>query len=229
MKRLCLLLIGAVWPVLCANSQGLTIAPIMIHAPASGGSVSMAISSTMPEPVTIQVRVFEWSQTDGEDRLSPSHSVRFAPEIFALSPGQAQTVRFLVPDTKGAGAWRVVVDELPSAGSAGTAEGYSQLNIRLRHVLAMFAQSAGVPSQLEAHLDEDALWLINPGPGWLKLHSLKLVDAQEVAVADAGPGLVYVLPGASVRVSKPEEEAELHALKYSVDAHTYKTSLRSVK
>lgn len=226
MKRLTLLLLGAAWQVMPASSQGLAIAPIMIDAPAGGGATSLTVSSGLAHDVTVQVRVFDWSQEGGEDQLSPARGIRFAPEIFALSPGSSQVIRMSVPDTGGQGAWRVIVDELPSA-KASAPEGAAQLSIRLRYVLAMFAGKPGAPQAVQASLAGDGLHLRNEGAGWLKLHNLSL-ETENGEAATTGPGIVYLLPGSQISLPSPEA-AGFSTLNYSVEGQAYATRLRQVR
>lgn len=226
MRHLALLLLGAVWFLLPANAQGLAIAPIMVDAPADGGAASLSISSGLDHDVTVQVRVFDWTQAAGEDQLEPAKGLRFAPEIFTLRPGSSQVVRMSVPDTDGAGAWRIIIDELPSA-SAAPATPAAQLSIRLRYVLAMFAGAPAAPEALVAVMAPGALELRNPGPGWLRLHNLSLQTENGGAVP-AGPGIVYLLPGSEMRFAPPED-VNVSLLNYSVSGEPFAAPLRPAR
>lgn len=226
MRLLALLLPGASCFLLPAHAQGLAIAPIMVEAPAKGGAASLAISSGLDAAVTVQVRVFDWTQPGGEDQLEPAQSLRFAPEIFTLQPGTSQIVRMSVPDTGGAGAWRVIIDELPIADRMQAARA-AQLSIRLRYVLAMFAGGPASPEALAASFENGALALRNPGPGWLRLHDLSL-ETEAGAAVSAGPGIVYLLPG-SETVLLPPEEVSIRALNYSVSGRPYSAALSPVR
>lgn len=226
MKWIALLLAGAGFAGGCAQAQGLTLSPVMLSAPAEGGATSLTVLSDLAEPKLVQVRVFDWSQEDGGEQMVPAQDVRFGPEIFEIAPGKSQVVRFSLPDTDGTGTWRVVVDELPSSAPQG--QGEMQLALRLRYVLSMFAGPAGAPEQLVASVASDGIALRNPGPGWLKLHDVSLVS-EAGAQAAPGPGLIYLLAGASTRVSAGGNPASISALNYEVGAEAYSLDLRSVK
>ncbi|MFN4184600.1 MAG: molecular chaperone [Hyphomonas sp.] len=226
MRPLALLLIGAVWFLLPANAQGLAIAPIMVEAPAGGGATSLTLSSDLDHDVTVQVRVFDWTQKEGEEQLEPARGLRFAPEIFTLRPGTSQVIRMSVPDTGGAGAWRIIIDELPSPEGLQEIRA-AQLSIRLRYVLAMFAGDPAKPESLEARLGEEALHLRNPGPGWLRLHDLSLQTDLGEAVP-AGPGILYLLPGSEMGLPPPEQ-VRVSALNYSVNGRPFATMIRHVR
>lgn len=226
MRHLALLLTGAVSTLLPAHAQGLAIAPIMIEAPPAGGATSLSVSSGLENAVTVQVRIFDWTQPEGEDQLEPAKGVRFAPEIFTLQPGSSQIVRMSVPNTAGAGAWRILIDELPAAEKA-QAPRTAQLSIRLRYVLAMFAGAPASPEVLAARFEDGHLALHNPGPGWLRLHNLSLQSETGSAVP-AGPGIVYLLPGSETILSPPEA-MPIRALNYSVNGQSYSAALSPVR
>ena len=226
MKPLALLPLGAAWFLLTAHAQGLAIAPVMIDAPAQGGATSLTVSSSLDQDITVQVRIFDWAQENGEEQLEPARGLRFAPEIFTLRPGTSQVVRMSVPDTGGEGAWRVILDELPSAGAAAPTPA-AQLSIRLRYVLAMFAGAPASPDMLQADVSSGALLLRNPGPGWLRLHGLSL-QAQDGAAVPAGPGIVYLLPGSELSLPSLEE-TRFSALNYSVNGQSFSAQFKPVR
>lgn len=226
MKLLTLLPLGAAWFLLPAHAQGLAIAPIMIDAPAEGGAASLTVSSSLEQDITVQVRIFDWTQEGGEEQLAPARGLRFAPEIFTLRPGSSQVIRMAVPDTGGEGAWRVILDELPSDSAAAPTPA-AQLSIRLRYVLAMFAGAPARPETLEAGVERGALLLRNPGPGWLRLHGLSL-QTQDGDAVPTGPGIVYLLPGSELSLPSPEE-ARVSALNYSVNGQSFSAQFRPVR
>lgn len=222
MKWIALLLFGAGWAGGCAEAQGLTLSPVMLSAPAEGGATSLTVSSDLDEPKLVQVRVFDWTQEDGGEQMLPARNVRFGPEIFEIAPGKSQTVRFSLPHTDGEGAWRVVVDELPSSTAPGK-PAETQLSLRLRYVLSMFAGEAGVPEDLKARAVAGGLELHNAGQGWLKIHGLA-VTREDGRAEPAGPGLVYLLPGARTVLEAAIDEAD--ALNFSVGSQVYSARLR---
>lgn len=226
MKWIALLLAGAGLAGGCANAQGLTLSPVMLSAPAEGGATSLTVLSDLAEPKLVQVRVFDWSQEDDGEQMVPAQDVRFGPEIFEIAPGKSQTVRFSLPDTDGAGTWRVVVDELPTSAAKG--QGEMQLALRLRYVLSMFAGPAGAPEQLVASAASDGVAVRNPGPGWLKLHDISLVS-EDGERAATGPGLIYLLPGATTHLLAEGNPAQVFRLNYEVGSEAYSLDLRPAK
>jgi len=224
MKWFALLLAGAGWAAGCAHAQGLTLSPVMISAPAEGGAASLTVTSALETPKLVQVRVFDWTQEDGDEQLVASETVRFGPEIFELAPGKSQTVRFRVPDTDGAGTWKVVIDELPAPAGSAPAGG-AQLSLRLRYVLSMFAPDAGEPTSLTAIAGEDGLELHNPGEGWLKLHGLELY-APNGSTVTAAPGIVYLLPGARMSLPVAANLGAYPVLQYASGSGTYALDLQ---
>ena len=212
-----------------ALAQGLTVSPIRIESPPQGGPNSILIGSQLEQPITVQVRAFRWTQTDGEDHLAPDPDLRLAPEIFTISPGKAQTIRMLVPNTEGTGNWRLVIDELPTPSSAGPvpANGPTQLNIRIRYVLPMFSSTAAPADALSIRREEDGITLTNHGKGYLRLHDMALTHAGGERVPTSPP-LVYILPGASISVrdGNGSPDAEMTALHFRIDGNAHTRDLK---
>ncbi|GKS89270.1 fimbria/pilus periplasmic chaperone [Acidovorax sp. SUPP2539] len=81
-------------------------------------AVALWLENRGAEPVSMQVRVFQWRQTDGQDRFEAQREVVASPPISQIPPGQRQMVRLLstqpVP-ARTEQAYRVLVDELPAA------------------------------------------------------------------------------------------------------------------
>lgn len=207
-----------------ALAQQLSVAPVLIDAPANGGPASLQISSTLERPVSLQVRIYDWTQDEGADQLTPSRDVRFSPEIFSLEPGHTQIVRMQVPDTAGTGHWRVIVDELPAMGPQLISAGDAQLQIRLRYVISMFAAETGSVDSLHLEPAGDHLTLTNDGEGYLRLHSLafRTPDGQ----ADpARRSVNYVLPGATINIPYPNDGVSYSALDFSVGTDTFQKAL----
>ncbi|GKS77817.1 fimbria/pilus periplasmic chaperone [Acidovorax sp. SUPP950] len=81
-------------------------------------AVALWLENRGAEPVSMQVRVFQWRQADGQDRFEAQREVVASPPISQIPPGQRQMVRLLstqpVP-ARTEQAYRVLVDELPAA------------------------------------------------------------------------------------------------------------------
>jgi fimbrial chaperone protein len=99
---------------LCAAS--LQVAPVSIEVQAPAAAATLKLRNEGPSPINAQLRVFRWSQTNGEEKLEPTDDVVASPPIVALTPKTDYTVR-LVRVTKRpilvGESYRLFVDELP--------------------------------------------------------------------------------------------------------------------
>lgn len=107
------------------------------------------------EAVTLQVRVFGWSQPQGEDEFLPQQSVLPSPPIATVAPGTRQLVRLIATRPPPPGTeqpFRIFIDELPAAAPApspatsapppaGAAGG--SVNLQLRYAVPLFVFGAG--------------------------------------------------------------------------------------
>lgn len=100
------------------------------------------------EPLSIQVRVLDWQQPEGVERLGPQQQVVASPPITSIPPGQRQMVRLIAtqPALPGAErAYRVLVDELPSTDPASdAAPGGAAVKLQMRYSLPLFVYGKGV-------------------------------------------------------------------------------------
>lgn len=97
------------------HAAALRVSPILVDA---GPSANTAITLTNSEarPINAQVRVFRWSQHDGEEQLVPAEDVVASPPIVSIAPHEDYVVRLqrTGPEPASEDAYRVVVDELPN-------------------------------------------------------------------------------------------------------------------
>lgn len=206
------------------TGQGLTIAPILIEAQKHGGPNSLIIGSQLDRSLTVQVRAFRWDQINGQDELSPDPQLKLTPEIFRLEPGSQQTVRMMVPDTGGLGAWRIIVDELPSPQLPQQAKEPAQLNIRIRYVLPMFSYPAGDISDLQMAKQNGHADLLNKGDGYLRLGNLALETAFGNTLP-LSPSIAYVLPGAKHRIRLDESTSPIRQIAFTLNNATHHLDL----
>lgn len=102
--------------VTVADAASLRVSPILIES-AAGKDVVVTLRNQEVRPMNAQVRVFRWTQRDGQDQLDPTDDVMASPPILTIAPGEDYTVR--LQRTTGSEpvaeeAYRVVVDELPN-------------------------------------------------------------------------------------------------------------------
>ncbi len=152
-----------------------------------------------PAPITVQIEAFDWSQSQGDDTLTPSAQLIASPPMATIAPGARQLIRVMAPPADGAaeGTYRLMVsqlaDDAPVEGNA--------VRILLRFGVPVFAGSGADTPQLD--------WSATPRDGRLDLavhnsgtHAVKLtapyLASGATPVKTLGDGsFVYVLPGAT--------------------------------
>ena len=168
-------------------------------------------------PITLQVRIYAWTQQDGGNAYAEQDEVIGTPPIVSIEPGQRQLVRLTrttpPPPPAAETPYRIVVDEVPT-GNASVAPGAS-VSFRMRYSLPLFSYSrrgngkAKPPApapQISWRAGADAggrfLEIRNDGSGHARLTDVDFATgAQKSTVAQGLLG--YVLPGASMRWPLP--------------------------
>lgn len=171
--------LGAVIPV---HSGELRLEPVSLTLGRDEDSTSLWLSNTGRQPLQAQVRLFSWTQDGGGEVLAPTRELAVSPPLLEVPPLGRQRVRLVrlgdgapVAET----AYRLVVDELPSAQPAA---GDASL---LRYSIPVFVQPAAPTSgsRLSARIEEDA-----SGRRLLRLDNRGERHARIAALAFIGTG-----------------------------------------
>jgi fimbrial chaperone protein len=153
------------------------------------------------------VRVYRWTQENGEDKLTPSRDLMISPPMLQIAAGDRQLIRVIraaAPPGPVEGAYRVIIDELPVE-----TQGQKGLQFVLRYSVPIFigaaaGESAGAPQlnwSVRREGDRPVLEVANNGRTHAQLADLKFVDPAGRRT-EVHPGLMgYVLPGAQMRWS----------------------------
>lgn len=101
-----------------ASAAGLQISPISLELAADKKSDGVWLRNTGTEVVHAQVRVYRWSQAEGDDVLAPDTGMVASPPMVQIAPGQQQLVRLVRVGAMAAPAanertYRLLIDELP--------------------------------------------------------------------------------------------------------------------
>ncbi|GAB7128431.1 molecular chaperone [Silvimonas sp. JCM 19000] len=177
----------------------LQISPILLEMQQGQTAAGLRLRNPGDEAVNGQVRVYRWSQVDGEDQLVPATDVIASPPIIQVDPQGEQLVRLV---RTGGGSvneeqsYRLLVDELPG----GRIDQQNNVRLRLRYSIPVFVLPPGTPQP-------DLKWTIAPKGKMLSLRSLNrgklharissatLVTAQGKKVTIAEGLLGYTLAG----------------------------------
>lgn len=99
-----------------AFGASLRVSPILIDAGPAANTL-ITLFNNEARPMAAQVRVFRWSQRDGQEELVPTDDVVASPPIVSIGPREEYVVRLqrtIGSEPTGEEAYRVVVDELPN-------------------------------------------------------------------------------------------------------------------
>ena len=193
----------------CATPQAasLQVAPVLVEVPAPGAAATLKLRNEGTKPLDAQIRIFQWTQVDGADVLTPTTDVVASPPIASLQPNTDYTVRIVRTKKEPAAteeAYRLVVDELPGPAARQAAS----VNIALRYSIPVFfTVSGGAPPKLSWELQQrgnkPVIVASNAGDRRIRLAKLKITDRKGV-VANFGEGLAgYVLGHASMNFAVP--------------------------
>jgi fimbrial chaperone protein len=215
-----------------AHAASLQVAPTSLTLQARQNADGLWLSNSGSESLHAQVRVYRWTQVDGEDRLEPTRDLTVSPPMLQVPAGERQLVRVIrlgPPPMEAEASYRVIVDELPvpastpAAGSAaakGGAVKRAGLQFVLRYSLPVFllpatlrqpgtassAETAPQPDlqmQLVRTGDKTQLEVANEGPAHAQIEDLVFADAQGERHAVRAGLAGYVLPGQRKRWDLP--------------------------
>lgn len=176
-----------------------------VDMPAGARAGRLVLANSGDAPVAAQIRVYIWTQENGEDRLEPSDDLLVSPPIVEIPAGGEQLIRLVRADATAPArelAYRVVVDELPDDDQ--TAE--NAVAVRMRFLIPAFVRASDpAPTDLHCRVDDTALVCENHGGRAAQLGATGLLDAGGNTL-QVSPGLMgYVLAGSSRRWPLPAE------------------------
>lgn len=123
-----------------ATAGSFKINPVQINLPAGLQSTSLRLTNSEAEPVSVRVATYAWTQVDGRDLYGPTGNVIASPPIFTIPPGKTQLVRIGLRQRGGAGAYRVIFEEIPRQRPI---DGQVQITLRLNLPLYVLPKSGG--------------------------------------------------------------------------------------
>ncbi|RAZ84206.1 molecular chaperone [Mesorhizobium hawassense] len=95
--------------------------PALVDVVAPQAASTITLHNAGSTPSTVQIRVFRWSQSNGEESLTPTEDVVASPPAITLAPGAdyvARIVRVTKRPVPAEESYRLLIDELPDASRA---------------------------------------------------------------------------------------------------------------
>jgi fimbrial chaperone protein len=150
------------------------------------------------EPITLQADARRWEQDAGTgDREESTGDLVIVPRIVSIPPGESRALRVALRDRarRSERAFRFIVQEVPRPPPAG----FVGMQAVVAQNVPLVFTVAGQPRSLEwrPHLQADGsirLVASNPGPRFVRVVDIRLVDARGALLARREGG-AYVLAG----------------------------------
>jgi fimbrial chaperone protein len=189
-----------------AHAASLQVTPLLVQVAAPGAASTVTLRNEGPRPINAQVRVFRWTQVNGQDVLEPTVDVVASPPIINLGSRVDYSVRVVrasrQPVTREE-AYRLVIDELPDAASRKN----GTVAIVLRHAIPVFfkPQDEGSPKlawSVQNRGGRIVVTLRNDGERRVRISRLRVSDGKNTI--NFGDGLIgYALANSSVTWMRP--------------------------
>lgn len=185
-----------------AQSASLRAAPARVDLVAPDSAATLNLRNEDTKPLNVQIRVFRWSQSGGEDSLEPTADVVASPPLTTLAPGAdyvVRVVRVATTPVESEESYRLLVDELPDDSRRVP----GAVTVVVRYSIPVFivsrdAEPPAVSWTAAPSTGGIELTAKNSGARHLRISDLKLMDGAKTIAAKNG--LVgYVLPGAVAR------------------------------
>jgi fimbrial chaperone protein len=181
-----------------ARAGSLQVAPVLVDVLAPGATATITLRNNGEAPLATQLRVYRWSQSDGDERLEPTEEVVASPPAIELRPKQDYVVRIVRTSKRaveGEESYRLLVDELPDPLQR------TGIQLVIRHSLPVFfsaprARPAEPVWSVARARDVLTLSVANRGDRRIRLSEVTIGD--ESRRVSLGAGLVGYALGRSM-------------------------------
>jgi fimbrial chaperone protein len=174
-----LLLAGTHLP---AKAGSLQVDPVLIDVTAASATAStVTLHNAGTTPINAQVRVFRWSQANGQEKLEPTDDVAASPPVLSIGPNGKNIVRIIRQSKQpivGEESYRLLIDQLPDLAQQKN----GGINLMVRYSIPVFFGAANKKSPTLAWSvavkgDKVTLSARNTGDRRLRISALTLRDA----------------------------------------------------
>ncbi len=216
-----------------APASTFKVAPVTITLDEKGAIQVLKIENGTDDQARMQLRLFEWKQSNGQDILTPTRDIVANPSIFPLSARAAQIVRIgrLTSPTVGEKSYRLLIEEVPDDAAAND----QGVTVLLRISIPVFS-AAPVASVQKidwrarfVESDKVELQLENAGNAHVKFHKIALSSIAGNQVNGQFTGLLYLLPGTTrsvtIALSTPVRAGDSLRLVASEDGNELRTNV----
>ena len=189
-----------------AEAGALQVTPVLVDTTAA--TSTLTLRNVGDQPLTAQIRILQWRQDGGEDRLEPTEAVIASPPMAVLRPRTDYVVRVVRQSSAppaGEESYRLLVDELPDPNNRPV----NGIALLIRQSIPVFF-SAGeraapkVAWRLETSAGKTVLVGVNSGGRRIRISDLRVVDGRGGVVAFHKGLRGYVLGHSTVRWQPPQ-------------------------
>ncbi len=181
-------------------AQALAVLPVNVNMVGGERSSTITVVNHGTEPTAIQIRVYQWTQDDGTDRLIDSSAVLASPPLATIAAGGSQLIRLVLRQAVATdeATYRIILDQIPPAALPGV------IRVALRMSIPIFVEPASkAVAQLQFHIDsskgQDFLVAINHGRRHEVVRETVVSTSDGRTMKTASSGSPYVLAGATRR------------------------------
>ncbi|WP_336170302.1 fimbrial biogenesis chaperone [Acinetobacter sp. 161(2023)] len=163
------------------NAATIRLSPVNVEILSHQNASSISLYNQSNESADLQIRVFEWTQKNGQDQLTATDEIAISPPFLKLQSNDSynlRVVRINPAPISGEKTYRIIIDELPKPiDSRKAAQG---VNVLLRSSLPVFVVNKDAITQLtwkiDTHQEAPSLNMSNIGNRHALLNDLMLVD-----------------------------------------------------
>jgi len=192
---LCALCLGVAAVAPASAATPLMIWPVDPMITEEQQAVAVWVENRGVAAVSLQVRVMDWSQTEGEEFLSSQKEIVASPPISVIPPGKRQMVRLIasrpVPPELEV-AYRVLIDELPAPDDLSASDPQSEagmgIRLKVRYAIPLFVYGSGAQPFRATHSQAQRSGKGKPLPPELTWNVVKDGKGHRLAVRNKGKG-----------------------------------------
>jgi len=166
------------------HAATIRLSPVSVEILSHQKASSISLYNQSNESADLQARIFEWTQNNGQDQLTPTDEITISPPFLKLKPSESynlRVVRINPEPISGEKTYRIIIDELPKPVDSRKAS--QGVNVLLRSSLPVFVVNKDAITQLnwkiDTHQKEAFLNIRNIGNRHALLNDLTLVDNTE--------------------------------------------------
>jgi len=174
-----------------AAASSLAVTPLRVELAAGAAAETLQVQNSTGSAMAVQMRLFAWSQQNGEDIYTPSSDLLVSPSIVSIPAGQTQLVRLVrkAAASQGEKRFRLVIDQLPDPTKAQP--GVAQT--RVRFAIPVFVdRDKAAPAALAWRLTEGNIQLENTGGAAARIVQIEVKQADGRLIPVEQNSLRYV-------------------------------------